>query len=182
MASLTTAIRTLHETYKIPHVVITSISIPGVIEANHLCVVGSSMTSTGEPRLFQITFPAIDCYFCGTGDMFGALITCRIREAALAVPSLAARQSWLSDDNVSAEELPLAKAAEKVLASMHEVLTRTKNDMPASIEKTRAGMSEEDKNDEKKAHLVKTKAAELQLVRNLECLRSPGVHFTAKKL
>lgn len=182
MDSLRAAIQVLHEKYGVPHVVITSLSLPGVTKDKHLRVVGSTMTSDRKPRLFQITFPAIDCYFCGTGDMFGALITTRIREAVQAVPGLDEKPSWLSGDDVAPEQLPLAKATEKVLESMHEVLTKTREAMPAVIDRTRAGLNEEDKKDEAKAHFIKTKAAELQLVRNLESLRSPKTKFSVEAL
>lgn len=182
MATLQTAIQVLHEKYNIPHVVITSISLPSGRDDKSLCVVGSTMTSARQSRLFQIVFPAIDCYFCGTGDMFGALITTRMREAVEAVPGLNERASWLSDDDVLAQDLPLAKATERVLASMNEVLTRTREAMPSSIERTRASMTEEEKSDDAKGHYVKTKAAELQLVRNLECLRTPNVAFEVETI
>lgn len=178
MESLNKAIQVLHEKYTIPHVIITSVKLSAVDHPdNHLCVVGSTMTSDKKARLFKILFPAIDCYFCGTGDMFGALITSRMRAAVAAMPELAGRASWLSDDNVAVTDLPLAHAAERTLASMHEVLSRTKDAMPGVIERTTATLSDEDKKDDAKLHRVKAKAAELQLVRNLDCLRSPSQAF-----
>ncbi|UNI21038.1 Pyridoxal kinase [Purpureocillium takamizusanense] len=200
MDSLSRAIQALHEKYRIPHVIITSVSLSAPDHPpDHLCVVGSTMDSRGRARLFKIVFPSIDCYFCGTGDMFGALITSRMREAVATATDttattadeqhhpgaprrLADRASWLSDDDVPALELPLARATEKVLASMHEVLSRTRDGMPAVVERTRAAMTEADRADDTKAHYVKTKAAELQLVRNLDCLRTPATEFRAKAI
>ncbi|PWI66231.1 hypothetical protein PCL_05196 [Purpureocillium lilacinum] len=185
MDSLSRAIQALHDKYHIPHVVITSVRLSAPDHPpDHLCVVGSSMDSRGQARLFKIVFPSIDCYFCGTGDMFGALITSRMREAVAtaADADLGARASWLSGDDVPALELPLARATEKVLASMHEVLSRTRDGMPAVVERTRAAMTDGDRADESKAHYVKTKAAELQLVRNLDCLRAPATEFRAKAI
>jgi len=189
MASLTAAIQALHDTYKIPHVVITSVTLPHAPEdlpspsaGKHLSVVGSTMTSAGRARLFKIVFPAIDCYFSGTGDMFAALMVVRMREAVSAVPGLGDTTSWQSGDDVPTLQLPLAKAAEKTLASMHELLSRTSARMGQVVEKTTRGMTEDDKKDDKKMHLVKSKAAELQLVRNPDCLRDPGVQFRAKEM
>ncbi|POR36370.1 Putative pyridoxal kinase C6F6.11c [Tolypocladium paradoxum] len=183
METLNQAIQALHDRYRISHVVITSVKLSSPDHpADHLSVVGSSMTSSGKARLFKIVFPAIDCYFCGTGDMFGALTTMRMREAVEKVPGLSQRPNWLSDDNTPVLELPLAKAIEKVLASMHEVLSKTRDGMAAVVEHTRATMTDDDKSDETKAHFVKTKAAELQLVRNLDCLRIPAVEFKAKAI
>ena len=67
-------------------------------------------------RLFKITFPAIDCYFSGTGDMFGALTVVRMRETVHATPGLDAVPSWISDDSVDALDLPLARAADPAYA------------------------------------------------------------------
>jgi pyridoxine kinase len=183
MDTLAQAIQALHDQYSVPHVVITSVSLSAPDHPDrHLSVVGSSMTSSRRVRLFKIVFPSIDCYFSGTGDMFAALMVVRMREAVAAVAGLGDSPSWLSGDDVGALELPLARATEGVLASMHEVLSRTSEGMAAVVERTMAGMSEEDKADEKKAQLVRTKAAELQLVRHPECIRSPTIGFKAKAL
>ncbi|GAO14380.1 hypothetical protein UVI_02055060 [Ustilaginoidea virens] len=181
MASLKAAIQALHEKYRVPHVVITSVNFsPSGQPPSHLSVVGSSMTSAGNSRLFQITFPSIDCYFCGTGDMFGALITARMREAVGRVPGLVDRASWLSDDSVAPTELPLARATEKVLASMHEVLTKTRDDMQAVMDRTRASLAEEDRASGKGEQQIKSKASELRLVQNLPSLQDPRVQFRAR--
>lgn len=165
-ASLARAIQALHRLYGVPHVVVTSVRLP----AGRLCVAGSSAGSDGAARPFRILFPAIDCYFCGTGDMFGALVAVRMRDAAAAVPGLRRRPGWLSDDAVPGPDLPLARAAERVLASMHEVLSRTRDAMPA------AARPDVD------AHDVQTRAAELQLVQNLDCLRAPTARFKAEAM
>ncbi|KAI5466434.1 Ribokinase-like protein [Mariannaea sp. PMI_226] len=184
MDSLTKAIQALHDKYKVPHIVITSVNLEAPDHPpSHLSVVGSSMTSTGKARLFKIVFPSIDCYFSGTGDMFAALMVTRMREAVHhADGELASTPSWLSEDSVPATELPLAKAAEKVLASMNEVLSKTSQGMLKVMDRTTNGMSPEDRDDEKKSRLVMSKAAELQLVRNLDCLRSPSNKFPARAM
>lgn len=183
MDSLARAIQALHDKYRIPHVVITSVTLTAPDQpSSHLSVVGSSMTSAGRARLFKIVFPAIDCYFSGTGDMFAALMVTRMREAVHAVPGLQQRESWLSEDAIAPQELPLARAAEKVLGSMHEVLEKTRQGMVRVMERTRAEMAEGDQADEKKLHLVKSKAAEVALVRNLDSLRSPSAKFEVKAI
>ncbi|WQF77821.1 Putative pyridoxine kinase, pyridoxamine kinase/Phosphomethylpyrimidine kinase, ribokinase [Colletotrichum destructivum] len=198
MQTLQTAIRALHTKYRIPHVVITSVSLASPDHPpSHLSVVGSSMSpTTSEPRLFKIVFPAIDAYFSGTGDMFAALMTVRMREAVIAASGgagagaagegeegeglLKDRKSWLSGDEVDALELPLAKAAEMVLASMHEVLAKTARGMQEVVRA--AGVDETTEEGRKRLHLLKSKSAELKLVRNLASLREPVVEFRAKKL
>ncbi|KAI5861726.1 Ribokinase-like protein [Durotheca rogersii] len=215
-ASLEKAIRVLHQIYGVPHVVITSVSVPllgslptsATATSPHspaqtvgtMSVVGSSMTSDRRPRPFKILFPVFDCYFSGTGDMFAALMVVRMREAVVAAAEAAAAQerneagsgsgklgetrSWLSADDVDALDLPLAQAAEKVLASMHEILERTSQGMEAELARrkrereqaTGAGA------DDKTQFLLRTRAAELKLSRHLRCLRDPKVEYKAQKL
>lgn len=184
MDSLHKAIQAMHDKYRVPHIVITSVNLEAPDHPpSHLSVVGSSMTSTGKARFFKIVFPSIDCYFSGTGDMFGALMVIRMREAVYnANGSLCNTASWLSDDSVSAVDLPLARAAEKVLASMHEVLSKTCEGMRGVVDRTLTEMRPQDRANDTKVHLVKSKAAELQLVRNLDCLRSPSTEYRAKAI
>jgi len=192
MASLERAIQVMHERYGIPHIVLTSVSLTHPDHPpSSLSVVGSTMTSDRRARAFKIVFPAIDCYFSGTGDMFAALMVVRMREAAWKTPGLMTTESWLSGDEVDALELPLAKAAEKVLASMHEVLTKTSESMDVKMKRARAEMGQRqegngDQNgkgdDEMKMHVLKSKAAELRLVRHLDSLRFPKVEFHAVRV
>lgn len=175
----------IHERYGVPHMIITSVSIPQPDHpANSLSVVGSSMTSDRRARLFKIVFPAIDCYFSGTGDMFSALMVVRMREAAVATPGLSRTRSWLSGDEVAAAELPLARAAEKVLASMNEVLDKTCRAMTDEVARAKGevvvGLSEEEA--KRRLHLLQSRAAELRLVRHLESLMNPVVAFRAQKM
>ncbi|KAM5383614.1 hypothetical protein ACJZ2D_001851 [Fusarium nematophilum] len=184
MDSLHSAIQAMHDKYQVPHIVITSVNLEAPDHPpSHLSVIGSSRTSTGQARFFKIVFPSIDCYFSGTGDMFGALMVIRMREAVYnADERLRHTASWLSDDSVPSTELPLARAAEKVLASMHEVLSKTCDGMRRVVDRTTGEMKPEERADDNKVHLVKSKAAELQLVRNLDCLRSPSTEYRAKAI
>ncbi|KAJ4394566.1 putative pyridoxal kinase [Gnomoniopsis smithogilvyi] len=187
LSSLTHAIEVIHTTYRVPHIVLTSVSLDTSSESSStskpqtLSVIGSTMTSSHKPRAFTIRFPAIDAYFSGTGDMFAALMVVRMREAVVSAgeQGLGDRAAWLSDDSVDALELPLAKAAEKVLASMHEVLGATCDSMKAEVKRVETEIGTED---EKRLHLAKSKAAELRLVRHLGSLRDPQVQFKAQKM
>ncbi|KAI1376371.1 Ribokinase-like protein [Hypoxylon crocopeplum] len=191
-ASLEHAIQVLHQEYGVPHIVITSVSIPLLSSSSPetavsaMSVVGSTMTSDRRPRLFKISFPVFDCYFSGTGDMFAALMVARMREAVSKYDGsngnangvkLGEKRSWLSQDDVSVTDLPLARAAEKVLASMHEVLERTCESMIVEMAAaTKEGM------DEKTLHLLRSRAAELKLVRHLGSLRDPTIEYRAEKM
>ncbi|KAK4043683.1 proliferating cell nuclear antigen [Parachaetomium inaequale] len=198
MPSIARALQVMHERYGIPHIVITSVSLPHPDHpVSSLSVVGSTMTATDRrARAFKIVFPAIDCYFSGTGDMFAALMVVRMREAVFNNDNnngngqeggLMGKESWLSDDSVDALDLPLARAAEKVLASMHEVLAKTAERMEGAVEAARARAKEDvdgvgTEAEEKRMHLLKSKAAELRLVRHLDSLRFPKVEFRATRL
>ncbi|KAI4601476.1 putative pyridoxal kinase [Pestalotiopsis sp. 9143b] len=190
-ASLRQAIEVLHTKFNIPHIVITSVSLPLSSDSESsssrtMSVVGSTKTSAGKPRLFKIHFPVFECYFSGTGDMFAALMVVRMREVAHRTPGLSQTASWLSADDVAPLDLPLARAAEKVLASMHEVLSRTCESMEVVTttqtdgEVGASSLSPEE--EERKTHLLRSRAAELRLVRNLGCLRSPNVEYKAEKM
>ncbi|KAL2161442.1 hypothetical protein VTH06DRAFT_8003 [Thermothelomyces fergusii] len=191
MASIGRAVQVMHERYGVPHIVITSVSLPHPDHpVSSLSVVGSTMTSDRRARAFKIVFPAIDCYFSGTGDMFAALMSVRMREAVHdRDQGLMETEAWRSDDSVDALDLPLARAAEKVLASMHEVLTKTAERMQETVERAQAEEEAEvvdgeeaAKAKEKRLHLIRSKAAELRLVRHLDSLRFPKVEFRATRL
>ena len=190
MNSLARAIEVIHTKYGVPHIVLTSVSLDNDSHDHEgaspapaprtLSVVGSTMTASArKPRAFKIRFPAIDAYFSGTGDMFAALMVVRMRQAVTAAAGLGQTGSWLSPDDVDALDLPLARAAERVLASMHEVLAATCESMKAEVKRVEADIGG---GDEKRMHLARSKAAELRLVRHLGSLRDPVVEFKAQRM
>lgn len=186
MESLKEAITSIHEIYKVPHVLITSVNLTAPGEAPSLSVVGSTKTSLDKPRIFRVQVPSLDCFFCGTGDMLAALMVARLREAVYAVEGLREKESWVSDDEVAAIDLPLARAVERALASMQEILARTlvkRNEEIAAWEANYAVNGTGDDVDvEKQRYLKRTKAAEVRVVRNLECLKHPKVKYQAEKI
>ncbi|KAL9605463.1 MAG: hypothetical protein Q9179_001337 [Wetmoreana sp. 5 TL-2023] len=179
LSELADAITKLHKDHRIPHIIVTSVRFDS--SSPIISVVGSSSRADGSARLFKIDVPALDCFFSGTGDMFAALIVVRLREAA-SREGLLATNSWRSPDEVSAAELPLAKATEKVSGIMHTVLEKTKAARDAELEKMSGPQGASEKDSEKRLHLRKTKAAEVRLVRNLEDLRKPDTRFRAQAL
>ena len=115
--------------------------------------------------------------------MFAALMVVRLREAVYEQEGLSSTAAWVSPDVVDAIDLPLARATEKALASMHEVLTKTKEKRDEEMEKYHKlprGRAKEE--DEKRLHLMQSKAAEVRLIRNLKSLKSPAVKFKAEKV
>ncbi|KAL9015357.1 MAG: hypothetical protein Q9173_000024 [Seirophora scorigena] len=179
MSELVDAISRLHKDHRVPHVIVTSVRFDA--SSPVISVVGSSSSTDGLPRLFKIDIPALDCFFSGTGDMFAALIVVRLREA-VSQEKLFGTKSWRSPDNVGAPDLPLAKATEKVLGSMHAVLAKTKVARDAELGKLSGPQGAFEKDGEKKLHLRKTKAAEVRLVRNLQDLIEPDVKFQVQAL
>ncbi|KAI9803503.1 MAG: hypothetical protein M1825_001846 [Sarcosagium campestre] len=175
------AITALHATHRIAHIVVTSVRLEA--DSPTLSVIGSSIRSDGSPRIFKIDVAAIDCFFSGTGDMFAALTLVRLREEASSA-GLLRTKSWLSPDDVTSSQLPLAKAAEKVLASMQTVLTKTKQARDSTLEGMAGplGTLEKEADSEKRMHLRRTKAAEVRLVRNLDDLRNPQVVSFAEQI
>ena len=179
MADVITAITKLHQENRLPHIIVTSVRFD--YNSPTISIVGSSARADLSPRLFKIDVPALDCFFSGTGDMFAALTVVRFREAA-SQSGLVQKSSWLSPDEVEAIDLPLAKAAEKVLGSMQDVLVKTKHARDEELAHLMGSQGSLEKNSEKMIHLRKTKAAEVRLVRNLEDLRAPRAQFRAEPL
>ena len=148
-----------------------------------MSVIGSTARADLSPRIFKIDVPAIDCFFSGTGDMFAALTVVRLREAVTEA-KLSGTKSWVSPNNVKATDLPLAKAAEKVIGSMHAILLKTKEarDQELAGMGGPLGVMEKEKNSEKRLGLRRTKAAEVRVVRCSEDLRSPRTDWKAEAL
>jgi pyridoxine kinase len=154
-------------------------------DIENLTIIGSTATSDYKPRLFRIDTPQLPLFFSGTGDMFAALTIPRLIEAVHAASTpelnLHAKPSWRSPDDVPAEELPLAKACQKVLASMQAILTRTTSacqDKMAAYDARAAkgGRGEGDEADEevsKKRHLALMNASEVTVPRYVKEMLDP---------
>lgn len=204
----------MHKIYNVPHVIVTSVHFPplpkdpgsstpvGTDKNNdHLTIFGSTARADGSPRLFKVVVPRLDCNFNGTGDMFAALMIARLREVVFASGvasgsgvALGQARSWVSPDDVPPSRLPLAKATERVLASMHDVLQRTMLARNAELsafsspesknakQDAPSGNEPAEKNQEnvaKQRFLRETKAAEVRLVRNVRFLQQPETKFSA---
>lgn len=112
--------------------------------------------------------------------MFAALLVSRFREQAVQ-EGLSGRQNWLSNDDIAPADLPLAKAAERVVASMQAVLKKTYQDFLKQKDWIEVG-DEKDRDDEEvvdeskakqERHLRLMKAVELKVVRNVQDLLYP---------
>lgn len=88
LATLREALETLHMTFSVPHVLVTSVELPeeemqqlGMSNAASnggklMTLVGSSLTAVdeGTVRPWCIQFPEHEGYFSGVGDLFAALV------------------------------------------------------------------------------------------------------------
>lgn len=137
-----------------------------------MTVIGSSRKSDHSSRLFQIGIPALPCFFAGTGDMFAALMVGRLREAVEG--SVQSSVGWIPQDSVSATDLPLARATEKVLASMQSVLAKTYECMTVEMASHQDKLASLDSKEHgQQMHLLKTRASEVRVVRNVGDLIHP---------
>jgi pyridoxine kinase len=207
LKDLAAAITAIHQTYSVPHVVVTSVQLSSLgtsTPPSTLTVIGSTTRSDGSPRLFRIDVPALDCFFSGTGDMFAALTVARLREIVFSDPSsssssssssLRNTRSWVSPDDVPPTELPLAKATERVLASMQSILEKTLEarnaELSTTTTSTPTGDTDNNNNNinisssteerQKREHLRRTKASEVRLIRNVHLLRNPVIEFQVQE-
>jgi pyridoxine kinase len=184
----------LHKEFRVSHVVVTSIRLADLTSNQNavskssptLSVVGSSRTSSGQPRAFRIDIPDIDCYFSGTGDMFAALLVARLREAVAHVPGLTSTSHWLPADATCATDLPLCHAVRKVLASMARILESTKlrrdQELSHGQDIIKEGKAEHDEKAALRRDLAATKAAEIRLVRYSRWLLEPELDFDAVEI
>ncbi|KAK6339835.1 putative pyridoxal kinase [Orbilia javanica] len=169
------AFNTFHSEFRTPHIIISSVQ--SLVNKNEYVCFGSSMTTKGKPRAFSIAVPMLQGPFVGTGDMFASLLVSRFRHAA-ADAGLLETPNWISSDDITATELPLARAAEMVLASMDKVLKKT----GAERDKKVKSLDEDDHgNDAQLKRARYMRAAELRLVSCIEEIRSPVVKYTAKE-
>jgi pyridoxine kinase len=182
------AVGKLHEK-GLRHVLVTSIRVDEeeVGSEGGLLVVGSTSDSHGKARCFVVRIPKLDCFFSGTGDMLAGLMVARLREEC-SKQGLLERKGWVSDDGLSPTELPLAKAAVKVLSSMQMVLEKTMKARDEELARfdngSRPSVGELDgdqsSTEEERRHLAATKAAEVRVVQNAADLRDPELRYQAE--
>jgi pyridoxine kinase len=134
-SSLKLALRTFHERYRIPNIVISAVSLPeseltklgfalpsaangsGLVPRRMLVCAGSSITSApGEPITtvsFGIAFPELAEHYEGVGDVFSSLVLGRFPDAVNPI---------FSSHPVS----PLACTVELAIGSLQGILAKTR--------------------------------------------------------
>ncbi|KAI8874167.1 Ribokinase-like protein [Ramicandelaber brevisporus] len=122
ITSLETALEAIEKLHKmgVPNVVITSAAFES--DPDNLTLVGSQQAKKGEeasPKQFTITFPKLDGYYTGTGDLTCALLLARFADEL----HRCAPVDNAKDGN---EQVPqLSTACEQAIATMSAVLLRT---------------------------------------------------------
>lgn len=176
--TLSRAIDALHASYGLPHVVITSVTFTN--GAQKMKCAGSSMTSSGAARKFMVDVPIIDGFYSGTGDLFAALTLARLRQFS-AEAGLLHSKSWVPPDDIEPLDLPLARAIQVVLGSMHMVLEKTKEARDCILKRQQLP-GDEGELDSKERHVAVTHASELRLVQSQVELVAPVMAYKAAVL
>ena len=185
LRSAVAAIERLHTVFGTKHIVVTSMrlrrkDLPGHVQGNDgedevLGVIGSTSKSDGTARPFLLTIPLLPIFFSGTGDVFAALMAVRFHEASAAMGLVRDGQSWAPADDIEACALPLAKAAEKVLSSMVDILVKTEKRRKVELGQMKdlePNLSDDER--AKQEHLRNTKASEVRIVSFVDELRRPS--------
>ncbi|KAI0676142.1 Ribokinase-like protein [Trametes maxima] len=172
--SLRQAIRKLHETYHVPHVVISSIPLKPWLTAllpNHLrpptdasdnaylACIASSKTAASSPSgaVFAKTFPCLPGYFSGVGDLFSALVLAHF-------------------DDTSAEgkldgESALSHAASQAASKTHAILSLTHETALTLPEDERQATDEELDAREPMRKIKRMRGRELRLIQGQDIIR-----------
>ncbi|KAM0754287.1 Bud site selection protein 16 [Meredithblackwellia eburnea MCA 4105] len=187
-SSLLLALRTFHELYNIPHVIISAVSLPrtslvelGLLPSSptstspdekYLLCAGSSLISPATPtspmvtKPFGILFPELLEHYEGVGDVFSSLTLGRFD------PSLP-----LEPDEIS----PLARTAELGIASLQGILRRTReNALSLARGREEAMVPREGEGAEERVRRLRM--VELRLVQSIDEIRDPVVHYRAVEL
>lgn len=169
-ASLRRAIQTLHDTYHVPHVVISSIPLrpwltellpahlcPPTADADYLACIASSRTDTaGTSAVYAKCFPCLPGYFSGVGDLFSALVLAHF-------------------DGASSEgahnESPLSRAASQAVSQTHAILSLTHEASMALPEDERQVTDEELDTREPMRKIKRMRGRELRLIQGQGIIR-----------
>ena len=181
--SLRLALRTFHERYHIPHVIISAVSLPtsslsslGVLSTSPmpgsrmLLCAGSSMTSTpGAPlttKTFGIPFPELNEHYEGVGDVFSSLVLARfppLVAAALDEPH-----------HIS----PLARTAEFAIGSIQGILAHTR-EHALLLAKGRSDVIVAKDGEGAEERVRRLRRVELRLVQSQKEILDPVLHYRA---
>ncbi|GAA6060833.1 hypothetical protein JCM10212_005251 [Sporobolomyces blumeae] len=189
--SLKIALRTFHERYRIPNIVISAVSLPvselaklgfanlpppssaaGPSTGRMLVCSGSTVTSEpGRPLAttsFGIAFPELAEHYEGVGDTFSSLVLGRF-------PSL---DPSSPDSYMSHPVSPLAHTVELAIASLQGVLKRTRQHA-LQLAKNRTDWIVPHEGESAEERVRRLRTVELRLVQSQKELLDPVVEYRA---
>lgn len=170
-ASLRHAIRTLHQTYHVPHVVISSIPLklwlldilpatarPASPDSEYLACIASSQEASDTATVYASCFPCLPGYFSGVGDLFSALVLAHFDRTKPTAPA----------------ETPLSRAVSHALSKTHAMLVLTHQAAALLPEDERTATDEEQDALEPMRKIRRMRGRELRLIQGQGIIR--GVH------
>ncbi|GAA5949027.1 hypothetical protein JCM10213_003194 [Rhodosporidiobolus nylandii] len=183
-ASLRLALRTFHERYRIPNIVISAVSLPtaelaklGFVDATSngaaptrmlVCAGSSIMSSPGQPLTttsFGIAFPELAEHYEGVGDVFSSLVLGRFPDA--------------SDPAYAAHPVsPLAHTAELAIGSLQGILARTRAHA-VSLTRGRPDLIVPREGESAEERVRRLRTVELRLVQSQKEILEPDVLYRA---
>ncbi|KAL7280302.1 hypothetical protein ACG7TL_005216 [Trametes sanguinea] len=169
-ASLRKALRTLHEKYRVPHVVISSIPLkswltdllpahlrpPTTSDVDYLACIASSQ-SDGVSSVHAKCFSCLPGYFSGVGDLFSALVLAHFDEANI--------------EGQASGETPLSYAASQAVSKTHAILSLTHEAASALPEDERQATDEELDAREPMRKIKRMRGRELRLIQGQDIIR-----------
>ena len=168
-ASLRQAIRILHETYRVPHVVISSIPLKGWLkdflpaplrppsdssDTDYLACIASSRQGN---TVHIACFPCLPGYFSGVGDLFSALVLAHFDDTAA--------------QETAEGETPLSRAASLAVSKTHAILSLTHEAALALPEDERQATDEELDAREPMRKIRRMRGRELRLIQGQDIIR-----------
>ena len=200
-ASLRRALRTLHDTYHVPHVVVSSIPLSFWLRAllppalrpadaadggstTHLACIASSGAAGGRaPTVHATCFPCLPGYFSGVGDLFSALVLAHFHPSATSPPSVAPAQTGPSAAaDADVDSTPLSRAASAALTKTHALLALTHAAAAALPPGERAETDEERDAAEPLRKVRRMRGRELRLVQGQDVIRGTAPGVCARRL
>ncbi|BGO93571.1 Putative pyridoxal kinase [Rhodotorula toruloides] len=184
--SLQLALRTFHERYRTPNIVVSAVSLPlselvklGFVDAPALstssstsrmlvCAGSTLLSAPGEPlktTSFGIAFPELAEHYEGVGDVFSALVAGRFPSAS---------DPAFSDHPIS----PLARTVELAIASLQGILAKTRQHA-LSLAKGRADLIVPREGESAEERVRRLRTVELRLVQSQHEILNPDVKYRA---
>ncbi|KAH9893572.1 Ribokinase-like protein [Cubamyces lactineus] len=177
-ASLRRALQTLHETYRVPNVVISSIPLrPWLTEllppnlrppadaadADYLACIASSRangtsSAIDSTAVYAKTFPCLPGYFSGVGDLFSALVLAHFDASG-------------ESEGRAEGESPLSHAASQAVSKTHAILLLTHEAALELPEDERQATDEELDAREPMRKIKRMRGRELRLIQGQDIIR-----------